>query len=195
VLRRQGVEVVFAKGQLIQIYQSDLDYTFKTERKLLPKWSRPYRISEKLKNSYRLENLDGKAIAGEYSTRRLCTFTVREGTQLHSEQQEFVKRMKEMEMENEGSKEQMGKETEEEDGGRDRAWDMKAQNGMTEVQPGSEETRAGVEGEEQPDIEDEPQPSIEEETLVDDEDVVIFEGGTWSRGARGTGDEDTATSA
>ena len=30
-------EVIFSKGQLVQIYRSDLDYTFKTECKLLPK--------------------------------------------------------------------------------------------------------------------------------------------------------------
>ena len=33
-----------ALGDLVQIYQSDLDYTFKTERKLLPKWSPPQRV-------------------------------------------------------------------------------------------------------------------------------------------------------
>ncbi|KIJ66668.1 hypothetical protein HYDPIDRAFT_86081, partial [Hydnomerulius pinastri MD-312] len=41
VLKRQPGEVIFTKGQLVQIYRSDLDYTFKTERKILPKWSEP----------------------------------------------------------------------------------------------------------------------------------------------------------
>ncbi|KIM63592.1 hypothetical protein SCLCIDRAFT_83562, partial [Scleroderma citrinum Foug A] len=33
--------VIFTPGQLIQVYRSDLDYTFKTEQKILPKWSCP----------------------------------------------------------------------------------------------------------------------------------------------------------
>jgi hypothetical protein len=41
VLARNPGEVVFLPGQLVQIYRNDLDYTFKTERKLLPKWSPP----------------------------------------------------------------------------------------------------------------------------------------------------------
>ncbi|KAG6856092.1 hypothetical protein H0H87_007464 [Tephrocybe sp. NHM501043] len=32
-------EVVFLPGDLVQVYQSDLDYTFKSECKILPKWS------------------------------------------------------------------------------------------------------------------------------------------------------------
>jgi hypothetical protein len=35
-------EVIFAKGQLVQVYHSNLDYTFKTERKLVLKWLPPY---------------------------------------------------------------------------------------------------------------------------------------------------------
>ncbi|KAE9382761.1 hypothetical protein BT96DRAFT_845075 [Gymnopus androsaceus JB14] len=38
--------VVFEKGDLVQVYRSDLDYTFKTERKILPKWSIPLRVVE-----------------------------------------------------------------------------------------------------------------------------------------------------
>ncbi|KAI0363824.1 hypothetical protein BV20DRAFT_910534, partial [Pilatotrama ljubarskyi] len=44
VLASQPGEVVFEKGALVQIYRSDLDYTFKTSRKLLPKWSPPHRV-------------------------------------------------------------------------------------------------------------------------------------------------------
>jgi hypothetical protein len=36
VLKSSG-EVSFRKGNLLQIYQSDLDYMFKMERKLVPK--------------------------------------------------------------------------------------------------------------------------------------------------------------
>ncbi|KIM50376.1 hypothetical protein SCLCIDRAFT_84066, partial [Scleroderma citrinum Foug A] len=41
VLQRHPGEVVFGKGELIHVYCSDLNYTFKTEHKLLPKWSQP----------------------------------------------------------------------------------------------------------------------------------------------------------
>jgi hypothetical protein len=51
VLAQRPGEVTFSKGQLVQIYRSDLDYTFKTERKLLPKWSTPYRVVTRDLNS------------------------------------------------------------------------------------------------------------------------------------------------
>jgi transposase InsO family protein len=41
VLKSSG-EVIFKKGQLIQVYQSNLDQMLKTEQKLLPKWSHPH---------------------------------------------------------------------------------------------------------------------------------------------------------
>ena len=41
MLTKKPGQVIFKRGQLVQIYRSDLDYTFKTERKLLPKWSQP----------------------------------------------------------------------------------------------------------------------------------------------------------
>ena len=47
VLERTPGEVIFSKGQLVQIYRSNLDYTFKTERKLLPKWSTPQCITSR----------------------------------------------------------------------------------------------------------------------------------------------------
>jgi hypothetical protein len=43
VLERKPGEVVFRQGQLVQIYCSNLDYTFDAKRKLLPKWSPPHR--------------------------------------------------------------------------------------------------------------------------------------------------------
>ncbi|KAJ3911997.1 hypothetical protein F5877DRAFT_8394, partial [Lentinula edodes] len=45
VLKKEGKEVVFEKGDLVQVYRSDLDYTFKTIKKIIPKWSRPYRVA------------------------------------------------------------------------------------------------------------------------------------------------------
>lgn len=44
LLQRAPGEVIFKIGQLVQVYHNDLDYTFKTERKLIPKWSVPRRI-------------------------------------------------------------------------------------------------------------------------------------------------------
>ncbi|KIM54447.1 hypothetical protein SCLCIDRAFT_83359, partial [Scleroderma citrinum Foug A] len=41
VLKCQPAEVIFTPGQLIQVYRRDLNYTFKTEQKILPKWSYP----------------------------------------------------------------------------------------------------------------------------------------------------------
>ena len=49
------------------MYRSDLDYTFKMEKKILPKWSHPHRITTQLKNSYRLETLAGIPIPGDFN--------------------------------------------------------------------------------------------------------------------------------
>jgi len=37
-------EVIFRAGDLVQVYRSDLDYTFKTERKMEPKFSAPRHV-------------------------------------------------------------------------------------------------------------------------------------------------------
>ena len=89
VLIRKPGEVIFSKGQLVQIYRSDLDYTFKTERKLLPKWSPPQRVTSRNLNSYTLEKLDGTPIPGLFSARRLREFIPREGTKLAQDQAEL----------------------------------------------------------------------------------------------------------
>ena len=86
VLEHSPGEVVFSKGQLVQVYRSDLDYTFKTERKLLPKWSRPQCVVSRNLNSYQLETLNGEPIQGAFSARRLRRFIPKEGTRLAKEQ-------------------------------------------------------------------------------------------------------------
>ena len=86
VLSQKPGEVIFSKGHLVQIYRSDLDYTFKTERKLLPKWSPPHRVVSRNLNSYMLETLDGNPLPGSFSARRLRRFIPREGTKLAEEQ-------------------------------------------------------------------------------------------------------------
>jgi transposase InsO family protein len=85
VWKSKGGPTVFQKGDIVQIYRSDLDYTFKTEKKLLPKWSRPCRVKERIVNAYRLEDMEGNEIKGMFSTQRLRMFTPREGTQLWKE--------------------------------------------------------------------------------------------------------------
>ena len=90
ILKRQPVEVIFTPGQLIQVYRSNLNYTFKTERKILPKWSCPHRVTLQLRNLYRVETLAGMPLTGEFSARWLQAFIPREGTQLHKDQQEYM---------------------------------------------------------------------------------------------------------
>ena len=84
VLDHSPREVVFRAGDLVQVYRSDLDYTFKTERKMLPKFSAPRRVLSRNQNSYQLETLEGFPIAGKFSSRRLRLFLPRQGTDLHN---------------------------------------------------------------------------------------------------------------
>jgi transposase InsO family protein len=93
VLKSKAGPVTFRKGQLVQVYRSDLMTTLSTDRKLQPMWTGPYRIHERLLNSYKLEELDGTPKAGEFSARRLRAFTPREGTELAKIQQELEERI------------------------------------------------------------------------------------------------------
>ena len=86
VLSRNPGEVIFLKGQLVQIYRNDLDFTFKTDRKLRPKWSVPQRVVSQNLNSYKLETLNRDPITGTFSARHLRRFLPKEGTQLAEEQ-------------------------------------------------------------------------------------------------------------
>ena len=101
VMARSPGEVIFSTGQLVQVYRSDLDGTFKTERKILPKWSPPYRIASRILNSYTLETLAGAPIDGHFSARRLRSFSAREGTELARAQKEVEKKCREREGERE----------------------------------------------------------------------------------------------
>ena len=165
VLKRHPGEVIFTKGQLIQIYRNDLDYTFKTERKILPKWSEPHRITERLSNSYKIATLSGIPLAGEFSARRLRAFIPRTGTELDRNQRGFM--------------EQMGKAQEEQPGkgrtGEDRARESETEEEEAQeresdeeevVERGSDEGRVG---EREPD-----EKRGVEERAVSDEDVAIF---------------------
>jgi transposase InsO family protein len=88
IWKKRGGPSIFRKGELVQIYRSDLDNTLKTEKKLLPKWSKPCRVKERLVNAYKLEDLQGNEIKGTFSTRRLRPFIPRRGTQLWKEWEE-----------------------------------------------------------------------------------------------------------
>ena len=83
VLDHSPREVIFRAGDLVQVYRSDLDFTFKTERKLLPA---PRQVLNRTKNSYQLETLEGLPIAGRFSSRRLHLFVPRKGTDLEGVQ-------------------------------------------------------------------------------------------------------------
>ncbi|GAW06833.1 retrotransposon-like family member (retr-1) partial [Lentinula edodes] len=96
LLKREGKEVVFEKGDLVQVYRSNLDYTFKTIKKIIPKWSRPYHVKEQNVNSYTLRTTDGQLIEGkQFTARRLRRFKPRLGTKLALEQQEVVRQREE----------------------------------------------------------------------------------------------------
>jgi hypothetical protein len=79
------------------VYRSDLDYTFKTERKMLPKFSAPRRVVHRNLNSYQLETLEGFPIAGRFSSRRLRLFVARKGTELDNVQAAIEKEWRDRE--------------------------------------------------------------------------------------------------
>ena len=86
VLDSKEGEITFEKGDLVQIHRSDIAKSIGSERKLMPMWSKPHRVSERILNSYKLETLEGQQLDGEYHARRLRKFTPREGTELETQQ-------------------------------------------------------------------------------------------------------------
>ena len=87
LLSRAPKEVIFKAGQLVQVYRSDLDFTFKAKRKMEPKWSAPRRITSRDRNSYKLETLEGLPIGNRFSSRHLRRFIPRNSTALHEAQE------------------------------------------------------------------------------------------------------------
>ena len=69
VLDSKEGEVTFEKGHLVQVYHNDLAKSIGMECKLVPMWSEPRRVSERMLNSYKLEALDGQLLEGEYHVR------------------------------------------------------------------------------------------------------------------------------
>jgi len=88
---RDGV-VEYKKGDLVQIRDSKLDFTLATEAKLLPRWGAPHRVVDCIRNSYRLQTIQGLPVSGVISARRLRRFTPRPGTELEREQAEIEMR-------------------------------------------------------------------------------------------------------
>jgi hypothetical protein len=134
VLKGSG-KVSFKKGNLVQIYWSDLDYTFKMERKLVPKWSQPYRVRKKIQNAYMLEQLDRTTVEGEFSMRRLHTFILRRGSQLERDQKEWEVQHKD-DQDEEESEEQLREDMAQ------TLLFMEGEHGVGDIDPGGErETR------------------------------------------------------
>jgi hypothetical protein len=85
-VERKGGEVIFEKGQLVQIFCSDMTYTFSARKKIIPMWSEPVRVVEREGASYKLEELDGTPLKGLFSSERLRAFKVRAGSKLEQDQ-------------------------------------------------------------------------------------------------------------
>jgi hypothetical protein len=73
------------------VYNTDYEpgSTFKVERKMVPMWSAPRRITSRARNSYKIETLEGLQIGGRISSRHLRQFVPRRGTTLHALQEEW----------------------------------------------------------------------------------------------------------
>jgi hypothetical protein len=79
-------EVIFEKGQLVQVYRSDIAKSIGFKQKLMPMWSEPHIVLEKLLNSYKLEALEGQPLEGEFHSQRLPAFKPRKGMELALQQ-------------------------------------------------------------------------------------------------------------
>src|SRR6266481_5429122 len=69
--------VEFKAGDLVQVYDSRLDTTYETRAKLLPHWSPPRIVTDRLLNSYTLCRLDGTDMNGTTHAWRLHRFIPR----------------------------------------------------------------------------------------------------------------------
>ena len=83
-------KVIFKWGNLVQVYRSDLDFTFKTKRKLTPRWSAPFCIKSRKWNTYKLITINRSNVKGEFSARRLRRFHPRDGTTLVADQEQYM---------------------------------------------------------------------------------------------------------
>jgi hypothetical protein len=80
----------------VQVFDSGLSMTLRTERKLQAMWLGPHRVSERILNSYKLETLEGTPLEGEFNARRLRPFEPRAGTELAAQQEAFMEKLREV---------------------------------------------------------------------------------------------------
>ena len=83
------------KGQLVQVYRNDLAGSLSMTKKIQLMWTGPWRVTERLLNSYQLATLEGELLKGDYSARNLREFVPREGTELAAEQKASEMALKE----------------------------------------------------------------------------------------------------
>jgi len=94
VLKTHPKEVIFKRGDLVQVHRTDLTFTHSTIQKLIPRWSPPFCITQRIRNAYKLKTLNGSQAQGEYSMRHLRRFHPRDGTQLAADQERHMAKMK-----------------------------------------------------------------------------------------------------
>ena len=111
ILSRTG-EVAFDEGQLVQVYDNAADMMFATSKKLLPRWSAPWRVVSRTGNSYQLEMLEGFPMNGMVHARRLRWFLLRDGTVLAQLEEDRGAAQQEGEMD--GTTDKNGQEEEQE---------------------------------------------------------------------------------
>jgi hypothetical protein len=113
-----------------------------------------------------LENLDGTPIPGEFHTRRLRAFLPNEETKLAEEQKRRDKEQRKIRAE---EKEEQAQNKE---------------NPMNEDSP-VEEDQDDEEEEENKDVRSTDEAEVDKDKVMVNEDVSVFEGGTWSGGPLG----------
>ncbi|OBZ73930.1 hypothetical protein A0H81_06556 [Grifola frondosa] len=82
VQRTKPGEIIFIPGSLVQVHRSDLETTLSTARKLLPRWSQPRRVTERIWNSYKLTTINGVPMNGTFHARRLRPYHLNSSSQL-----------------------------------------------------------------------------------------------------------------
>lgn len=82
LLSRAPREVVFEKGDLVQVHATEWTLMVASMRKLVPMGSVPHRVASRMRNSYTLETLEGVPLSGVFNSRRLRGFQLQVGTKL-----------------------------------------------------------------------------------------------------------------
>ncbi|KAK0482837.1 hypothetical protein EDD18DRAFT_1112473 [Armillaria luteobubalina] len=89
VLNSKPGEVVFQKGQLVQVFNTQLEKMIQMKRKLLPTWSGVLRTTDQAHNSYTLETVAGVPIKGKFHARQLRGFIPPAGSLLEGYEKEW----------------------------------------------------------------------------------------------------------